>query len=115
MQRRCSVASIRWLAIVSMTVCLLAAGHLSAQSSSTSSSSSADLWQVPISHNPMPHFEEASGRKILYVDGQPFTVLAVEIPWWDLIYGRYKETETAYDNLYPAAAKLRVNALKVPI
>src|SRR5579864_6372960 len=72
-------------------------------------------WQVPTSSNLMSHFEEANGRKVLYVDGQPFTVLAVEIPWWDLIYGRYKETETAYDKLYPAAAKLGLNALKVPI
>ena len=63
----------------------------------------------------MPHFEEASGRKVLYVDGRPFTVLAVEIPWWDLIYGRYKETESAYDDLYPAATKLGLNALKVPV
>ena len=59
----------------------------------------------------MPHFEEANGRKILYVDGRPFSVLAVEIPWWNLIYGRYKETEIAYDNLYPAAANLGLNAL----
>jgi hypothetical protein len=63
----------------------------------------------------MPHFEEANGHKVLYVDGEPFSVLAVEIPWWDLIYGKYKETETAYDGLYPAAAKLGLNALKVPI
>jgi hypothetical protein len=74
-----------------------------------------DEWRVPTSPNRTPHFEEANGRKILYVDGQPFTVLAVEIPWWDLIYRRYKETENAYDNLYPAAAKLGLNALKVPI
>lgn len=73
------------------------------------------IWQVPTSSNLIPHFEDANGRKVLYVDGQPFTVLAVEIPWWDLIYGRYKGTETAYDNLYPAAAKLGLNALKVPI
>ena len=63
----------------------------------------------------MPHFEETNGHKVLYVDGLPFTVLAVEIPWWDLIYGKYKETEGAYDKLYPAAAKLGLNALKVPI
>ncbi len=74
-----------------------------------------DIWQVPLSHNLMPHFEQANGRKLLYVDGRPFTVLAVEIPWWDLIYGRYKETETAYDSLYPAAEKIGLNALKVPI
>ena len=75
----------------------------------------ADVWQVPVSQNPMPHFEAANGRKILYVDGRPFTALAVEIPWWDLIYGRYRETETAYDNLYPAAKQIGLNTLKVPI
>ncbi|HZQ19329.1 MAG TPA: hypothetical protein VFA90_11440 [Terriglobales bacterium] len=75
----------------------------------------SQMWQVPKTQNLMPHFEQTNGRKILYVDGNPFTVLAVEIPWWDLIYGRYKETETAYDDLYPAAAKLGLNALKVPI
>jgi Beta-galactosidase len=78
-------------------------------------SAGRDIWQVPLSHNLMPHFEQANGRKLLYVDGRPFTVLAVEIPWWDLIYGRYKETETAYDSLYPAAEKIGLNALKVPI
>jgi len=62
-----------------------------------------------------PHFEEANGRRVLYVDGKPFTVLAVEIPWWDLIYARYKETETAYDALYAAAEQIGLNALKVPI
>ena len=74
-----------------------------------------DVWQVPLSQNLMPHFEEAGGRKVLYVDGRPFTVLAVEIPWWDLIHGRYKETENAYDYLYPAAEKIALNALKVPV
>jgi len=63
----------------------------------------------------MPHFEAVNGRKVLYVDGRPFTALAVEIPWWNLIYGRYKETENAYDNLYPAAEKIGLNTLKVPI
>lgn len=70
---------------------------------------------MPVSHNSMPHFEEAPGRKVLYVDGRPFIVLAVEIPWWDLICGKYKETENAYDDLYPAAAELGLNALKVPV
>jgi hypothetical protein len=79
------------------------------------SSRGGNIWQVPLSQNFMPHFEQVNGRKVLYVDGAPFTVLAVEIPWWDLIYGRYKETQTAYDNLYPAAEKLGLNALKVPI
>jgi len=78
-------------------------------------SAGRDIWQVPLSHNLMPHFEQANGRKLFYVDGKPFTVLAVEIPWWDLIYGRYRETEAAYDNLYPAAQKIGLNALKVPI
>src|SRR5215831_6188229 len=74
-----------------------------------------DIWRVPLSQNLVAHFEEVNGRKVLYVDGRPFSVLAVEIPWWDLIYGRYKQTETAYDSLYPAAEKLGLNALKVPI
>jgi hypothetical protein len=88
--------------------------HVSAQIADQSSNSDG-AGQVPTSSNLMPHFEEANGRKMLYVDGQPFTVLAVEIPWWDLIYGRYKETEGTYDKLYPAAAKLGLNALKVPV
>ena len=75
----------------------------------------SDVWHVPRSEKLMPHFESTNGRQILYVDGMPFTVLAVEIPWWDLIYGRYKETETAYDHLYPAAEKIGLNALKVPV
>ena len=74
-----------------------------------------DVWQVPLSSDLMPHFERVNGRQHLYVDGKPFTVLAVEIPWWDLIYGRYKQTETAYDYLYPAAEKVALNALKVPV
>jgi len=75
----------------------------------------SDVWQVPLSRDFMPHFEQVNGRQNLYVDGRPFTVLAAEIPWWDLIYGRYKQTETAYDYLYPAAVKIGLNALKVPV
>ena len=75
----------------------------------------SDVWQIPLSHNLMPHFEQVKGHQLLYVDGRPFTVLAAEIPWWHLIYGRYKETETAYDHLYPAAEKIGLNALKVPV
>jgi Glycosyl hydrolases family 35 len=90
-------------------------GSVSTQAQVRSPAASGDSWQAPTSRNLVPHFEQANGRKVLYVDGRPFTVLAVEIPWWDLIYPRYKETETAYDNLYPAAAKLGLNALKVPI
>ena len=106
---------IRRLAAVSLVLCALVPGRTWAQAMNAPSTVGADGWQVPISQNLMPHFEEASGRKVLYVDGRPFTVLAVEIPWWDLIYGRYKETESAYDDLYPAATKLGLNALKVPV
>jgi hypothetical protein len=63
----------------------------------------------------VPHFEQVDGRQVFYVDGRPFTVLTVEIPWVDLIYGRYQETLGAYDTLYPAAKALGLNALKVPI
>src|SRR5712691_3687203 len=86
---------------------------LEAQSPS-SAAGTADVWRVPVSENLMPHFEMANARKVLYVDGRPFTALAVEIPWWDLIHGRYKETETAYDKLYPAAETIGLNTLKVP-
>ena len=48
---------------------------------------------IKTSQNLMPHFETVDGRKIFYVDGRPFTVLAVEIPWWDLVHGRYAEAE----------------------
>ncbi|PYV47516.1 MAG: hypothetical protein DMG92_16185 [Acidobacteria bacterium] len=95
--------------------CVPSFGQLSEQTRNTSDISTSQTWQVPTSQNFVPHFEEANGRKVLYVDGRPFTVLAVEIPWWHLIYGRYKETENAYDKLYPAAARLGLNALKVPI
>src|SRR2546427_4273349 len=74
-----------------------------------------DPWQVRHSDDRMPHFEQADGCKILYVDGSPFTVLAVEIRWWDLIYGRYAETQHAYDYLYPAAQQMGMNAMKVPV
>jgi len=71
--------------------------------------------QIPTSSNLMPHFESLDGRQVLFVEGRPFTVLAVEIPWWDLIYGRHAETMHAYDYLYPAARAMGLNALKVPI
>jgi len=63
----------------------------------------------------MPHVRQVDGRPVLHVDGRPFTVLTVEIPWVKLIYGRYHETLGAYDVLYPAAKALGLNALKVPI
>jgi len=65
--------------------------------------------------DPRPHFAQVDGRQVLYVDGYPYTVLTVEIPWVDLICGRYHETLQAYDYLYPAAKELGLNALKVPI
>ncbi len=104
-----------WLAIIAMVTLSLSLVETWGQASDQPSTSEVLVWQVPPSRNLIPHFEEANGRKVLYVDGWPFTVLAVEIPWWDLIYGRYKETKGAYDNLYPAAVKLGLNALKVPI
>jgi hypothetical protein len=104
----------RWMAII--LIALVSTGvHAQLQEANAISPASSQAWQVPASQNLTPHFEQANGRKVLYVDGSPFTALAVEIPWWDLIYGRYKETETAYDNLYSAAAKLGLNALKVPV
>jgi hypothetical protein len=51
-----------------------------------------DVWQITRSTNPIPHLEQVNGRQILYVESSPFTALAAEIPWWELIYGRYKET-----------------------
>ena len=111
-----SAHSIRQLvARAVLTLCALSIAAASAQSAIAPSAPAADPWQVPVSGNLTPHFEEANGRKVLYVDGLPFTVLAVDIPWWNLIYGRYKETQGAYDKLYPAAAKLSLNGLKVPI
>ena len=103
-----SVLLLLLIAICASPVC--------AQDPPTATSLGAtDVWQVPLSSNLTPHFEQANGRKILYVDGRPFTALAVEIPWWDLIAGRYRETQGAYDYLYPAAEKIGLNALKVPI
>ncbi len=71
-----------------------------------------DPWQMPTSTNWLPHFEPANGRQILFVEGRPFAVLAVEIPWWDVTTG---DTYTVYDYLYPAAKGMGLNALKVPI
>src|SRR5437868_4046003 len=103
-----SVLLLLLIAICASPVC--------AQDPPTATSLGAtDLWQVPLSSNLTPHFEQANGRKILYVDGRPFTALAVEIPWWDLITGRYRETQGAYDYLYLAAEKIGLNAFKVQI
>ncbi len=72
----------------------------------------SDPWQIPTSNNRLPHFEEANGRQLLFVEGRPFTVLTVEIPWWDVTS---RETYAAYDYLYGAAKSMGLNALKVPI
>ena len=76
---------------------------------------SAAVWSVAESSNPMPHFETLNHHQVLYVDGQPFSMLAVEIPWWDLRAGHYREDETVYDGLYSKAKELGVNTLKVPV
>jgi hypothetical protein len=70
---------------------------------------------IPESSSKLPHFEEVNGRRVFYVEGKPYTVLSVEIPWWDLIYGRYEETINVYDYLYPAAKALGLNTIKVPV
>lgn len=98
-------------AVVLMCACWMAV----AQTPPAPTDASSQVWQVPASNDLMPHIESANGHRVLYVDGRPFTALAVEIPWWDLIYGKYKETESAYDGLYPAATALGLNTLKVPI
>jgi hypothetical protein len=67
------------------------------------------------SRDPAPHFEQIGDRSVLYVEGWPYTVLTVEIPWWNLIYGSYAETLHAYDHLYPAARAMGLNAIKVPV
>ncbi len=96
-------------------LCGLIPAYLWADNPAISETGQADPWQVPTSNTLMPHFEEANGHKVFYVDGRPFTVLAVEIPWWDLIIGRYADNENVYDYLYPAAARIGLNALKVPV
>jgi len=62
-----------------------------------------------------PHFESIDGKKTLFVDWKPFTALTCEITWDKIKLGRTKETLGAYDALYPAAAELGLNAMKVPI
>lgn len=71
--------------------------------------------QIPISDDARPHFEAVDGRQVFFVDGHPHVVLAVEIPWWDIVCGQEGETMRAYDRLYPVARSLGLNALKVPV
>src|ERR1035437_8541866 len=62
-----------------------------------------------------PHFETVTGRQLLFVEGLPFFVLAAELPWHQSHYGRYRETMGDWDYLYPAARKMHLNTLKVPV
>jgi len=62
-----------------------------------------------------PHFETVRGRQILFVEGLPFFVLTAELPWHQSHYGRYRETMGDWDYLYPAASKVHLNTLKVPV
>jgi hypothetical protein len=109
------VINNRKLPIILFSLIFIIQSSFAVQIQTASAVDISKIWDVPLSRNLIPHFEAAGDRKVLYVDGRPFTVLAAEIPWWDLIYGRYKDTEIAYDNLYPAAEKLGLNALKVPV
>ncbi|MGO8789076.1 MAG: beta-galactosidase [Terriglobia bacterium] len=76
---------------------------------------SSAVWSVAESSNRIPHFETLNHHQVLYADGQPFSMLAVEIPWWDLRAGHYYEDETVYDGLYSKAKELGANTLKVPV
>jgi hypothetical protein len=76
---------------------------------------SAQAWKPAISANLLPHFETVDGKRVFFADGVPFTVLTVETHWDELIYGRHAETMRVYDYMYPAAAAMELNALKVPI
>ncbi len=98
-----------WRVLAVVLVCLLGSVCLAQRGAHD-----PNTLPIAASTNLLPHFEQANGRKVLYVDGLPFTVLAVEIPWWDIL-PRAPETHTAYDHLYPAARKMGLNALKVPI
>jgi hypothetical protein len=83
--------------------------------SNAQAGSSEDTWAVPRSTNLLPHFEKVNGHEQLFVDGAPFAMLATEIPWWDLRAGSYRQDEGVYDSLYPAAVRLGLNTLKVPV
>lgn len=72
-------------------------------------------WAVPRSSNLLPHFEKVHGHEQLFVRGAPFAMLATEIPWWNLRADSYRQDESVYDSLYPAAVRLGLNTLKVPI
>ncbi len=110
------LACLRLLCRTAVLAALLLSASVDVSSQAEPSSSAAtDTWQIPVSTNLSPHIEENNGRRVLYVDGRPFSALAAEIPWWELIYGRYRETESAYDYLYAAAESMGLNCLKVPV
>lgn len=67
------------------------------------------------SADPAPHFEKRGGRELFFVDGRPFLALAAEIVWYHTSWGRYRETMGAFDFLYPAARRLGLNTVKVPV
>jgi len=71
--------------------------------------------KVRRSRNTAPHFEKVAGRKVFYDKGWPALILTVEIPWLGLVHGRYRETMDFYDHFYPAAAKMGLTAMKVPV
>ncbi|HWR53332.1 MAG TPA: hypothetical protein VN428_19655 [Bryobacteraceae bacterium] len=75
----------------------------------------AQTWKPAVSANPLPHFEKVNGKRVFFSDGVPLTVLTVETHWDELIYSRYSETMRVYNYMYPAAAAMGLNALKVPI
>jgi hypothetical protein len=74
-----------------------------------------DSDRIPTSQNIRPHFESIDGRQVFFVEGRPHVILAAEIPWWDIVWGRHQETLHVYDDLYPAAREMGLNSLKVPI
>lgn len=93
----------------------LASAAVTCVRSTAQVSSSEPAWAIPQTTNRVPHFERVNGHELLFVDGAPFAMLATEIPWWDLRVGSYRQDENAYDSLYPAAARLGLNTLKVPV
>lgn len=75
----------------------------------------SSVWNPPHSANLLPHIEPVNGHSLLFVDGQPFSMLGTEIPWWDLRAGHTREDLGVYDQLYGKAHELGMNMLKVPV
>ncbi len=106
---------VQWTALVLLSSLIAFAGASFPLSHIRADAAQAPPVQIPVSGNLVPHFETVEGRQVLFVEGRPFTVLAVEIPWWDLVPGSYTQTMGTYDYLYPLARALGLNALKVPV